>query len=221
MLKKKRRGRRLKQSKRLRVPSNKVEKELFSSGYSLVAGVDEVGRGAWAGPLVAAAVILPSRRLNKIRDSKLLLRGEREKLTKKIKKAAVEWAVGEATVEEINEIGVGKATLIAYVRALAGLKNKPDFVLIDAFSMPDHDGPQRAIIKGDQTVLSIAAASIIAKVHRDSLMRKLHRQFPGCKKYRFDLNKGYPSPRHKETLKKWGPCELHRTSFAPVRALLK
>lgn len=211
---------RLKQSKRLRVPSSKVLHALEGQGYQRIAGVDEVGRGAWAGPVVAATVILPARRLNKVRDSKLLLRAEREKLARKIQKAATDWAIGEATVEEINQIGVGKATLLAYARALAGLKKKPDFVLIDAFSMPDHDGPQKAIIRGDQTVLSIAAASIIAKVYRDQIMRKLHRTYPGCKKYRFDVNKGYLSPHHKKMLSKWGPCPLHRTSFAPIRALL-
>lgn len=207
----------LKQSKRLRVPSNRIEAELVASGYSRVAGVDEVGRGAWAGPVVAAAVILPDRKLYKIRDSKLLSRKEREKLATKIRKVAVDYSVGIVEVKELDILGIGKASFLAMRKALEGLKQQPDFLLVDGFKVPRIDIPQQAVVDGDQKISSIAAASILAKVERDRLMRTLHRGNKECRKYRFDLNKGYPSPHHKKMLEKYGPCQWHRFSFTPIR----
>lgn len=214
-----RRGRRrLKQSKRLRIPSNNLEKKLALSGYLRVAGVDEVGRGAWAGPVVAAAVILPSRRLYKIRDSKLLTRKEREHLARKIRRAAVAWAVAVADVKEVDRVGIGKASLLVMCQAIRGLKQRVDYALVDGFLLPCIDtSMQKAIVNGDQKVSSIAAASILAKVERDKIMRRLHRKEKACRKYRFDLNKGYPSPHHKKMLEKHGPSQWHRFSFTPIR----
>jgi len=201
----------------LRVPNNRLEQQLSADGRLLIAGVDEVGRGAWAGPVVAATVILPPRRLNKIRDSKLLTREEREKLATKIRRAAVAWSVAVVNLPELDELGIGKASFLAMVQAIEGLPRRPDHLLVDGFKIPKIELPQQAIIDGDQKVSSIAAASIIAKVERDKIMRKLHRENKECRKYRFDLNKGYPSPRHKAMLEKFGPCRWHRFSFTPVR----
>ena len=199
------------------MPSNKLVEQLTADGYKLIAGLDEVGRGAWAGPVVAAAVILPAKKIYNIRDSKLLTRKEREKLATKIRRAALNYSIGIVDVKELDSMGIGKASFLAMTNALNGLRKTPDFILVDGFKIPGIDVPQQAVIDGDQKISSIAAASILAKVERDKLMRKLHRENRECRKYRFDLNKGYPSPHHKRMLEKYGPCPWHRFSFMPVR----
>ena len=199
------------------MPSNKLVEQLTADGYKLIAGLDEVGRGAWAGPVVAAAVILPAKKIYNIRDSKLLTRKEREKLATKIRRAALNYSIGIVDVKELDSMGIGKASFLAMTNALNGLRKTPDFILVDGFKIPGIDVPQQAVIDGDQKISSVAAASIIAKVERDRIMRTLHRSEKECRKFRFDFNKGYPSPLHKRMLEKYGPCKWHRYSFTPVK----
>jgi ribonuclease HII len=213
----KRRGRKLKLTKRLRIPKLNHEIYLINNGYKYIAGVDEVGRGAWAGPVVASAVILPKfHRFYQIRDSKLIDRSMREKLARRIKKESL-WAIGKASSSEIEKIGLHKATLLAFKRALFSLSRRPDFVLVDAYRIPEIEIEHRPIKKGDMVCASIAAASIVAKVHRDSLMRRLHLRY---RRYFFNKHKGYGTRLHQERLAKYGPCEIHRKSFEPIKALL-
>jgi len=200
-------------SKRLRIPKSSQEEYLKGMGYKVICGVDEVGRGSWAGPLVAGAVIL-SKRLYGLRDSKLLDSKEREKLSRKIKKSSI-WGIGEVSASEIDKIGVSEATQLAFKRAVFKLK-KPDFVLADGFKF-DSPIPCRALKKGDMTCSSIAAASIIAKVYRDGLMRKLDKKIKG---YYFSKHKGYGTRLHQRRLKKLGPSSEHRKSYGPIKKLL-
>jgi len=187
---------------------------LKSQGYALIAGVDEVGRGAWAGPLVAAAVILPEKRIYRLRDSKLLTSLEREKLAQKIKEEAREWKIAFVSNKLLDNFGLSLSTILAYKKAVRGLKQRPDYLLTDYYKIPRFSIPHSAITKGDMKVASIAAASIIAKVSRDRYMRKIGRRYPI---FEFEKNKGYPSPAHKAALKKYGPCFLHRRCFRPIR----
>lgn len=196
--------------KRLKIPKYNHEEALKEKGYKYICGVDEVGRGAWAGPLVAAAVIL-DKRYYSVRDSKLLRPCDREKLSRKIKRTSF-WAVGEVTVEELNELKMTKATQLAFRRAVENLRAKPDFVLVDGFNF-DSPIPCLAIKKGDMTCLSIAAASIIAKVHRDRLMRQLDKETKG---YYFRLHKGYGTKLHQRRLEKQGTSKHHRKFFGPI-----
>jgi ribonuclease HII len=198
------------------VPHFEYEKSLLEKGFSFVAGIDEVGRGAWAGPVVAAAVILP-KRMYKLRDSKIIDRSEREDLARKIKKAAVGYGIGMASVAEIEEFGLHPATFLAYRRALEKIP-AADYLLIDAYKWPDSPLPYLNIVKGDSISVSIAAASIIAKVERDMIMRKFHREV--CAKYRFDLHKGYGTKTHQERLAKYGYSEFHRKNFKPIKKML-
>lgn len=204
-------------SKRLRIPSNKFELELLEKGYKLVAGVDEVGRGSWAGPVVAAAVILPKRRIYKLRDSKLLTHKERQNLAQKIAVKAVSYSTYFVSHFQIDNLGLHRATILAYKKALRRLKIKADFALFDAYGVPRLNIPHKSIIKGDMKCTSIAAASILAKVVRDNYMIELSEV---CKEYHFDKNKGYPSPKHIKTLKKLGPSQFHRKSFAPIKKFI-
>jgi len=198
-------------------PSLKYEKNLWEKGYKIIAGVDESGCGPWAGPVVAAAVILPpDKRINKIRDSKYLSFQKRETLYQKIKKEALAVSVASVEVEEIDKIGIRRASKKAMELAVKKLKIKPDFILVDAWLLA-FDLPQKALIKGDQLCLSIAAASIIAKVERDRLMFFWHRKYP---QYHFDQHKGYGTSLHQKMLKRYGPCAIHRRSFAPIKKLL-
>ncbi len=197
------------------VPSFKYEVEKLQIGYQFIAGIDEVGRGAWAGPVVAAAVILPHR-LYRLRDSKILSRSKREILARKIRRLAINFGIGIAEVWEINELGLHQATFLAYERAITQIKNI-DFLLIDGFQWPKSPLPHQAIIKGDNKCSSIAAASIIAKVERDKMMRQLHRL---CRQYRFDLHKGYGTKLHQQRLIKHGPSEHHRQNYRPIKKLL-
>jgi ribonuclease HII len=180
----------------------------------LVCGVDEAGRGPLAGPVYAAAVILnPRRRIKGLRDSKELVPEERTRLAELIKTRAVQWAVGSATVEEIDRLNILQASLLAMLRAVQRLSVPPHEVLVDGLYCPSVQMPARAIVGGDACVAEISAASILAKTERDLLMLRLHEIFP---QYRFDKHKGYATPEHLELLRQHGPSEVHRRSFAPV-----
>jgi ribonuclease HII len=194
------------------------EVELWQRGVSRIAGVDEAGMAPLAGPVVAAAVILPRDfRARGIDDSKQLDAAERDRLAVEIKRAAVAWAVGVAAVEEIDAINIYRAGLLAMRRAVEGLAVRPEHLLIDARRLPELDLPQHGIVHGDALSLTIAAASIVAKTTRDALMVEYDRQHPG---YGLARHKGYPTAEHFEALARLGACPLHRRSFAPVRQAL-
>jgi ribonuclease HII len=206
------------------------EGEGYTRGFKLIAGVDEVGRGPLAGPVVAAAVILPRGFSHpEIRDSKLLSMKQREKLAAVIQQSATCWAIGVVDVKEIDQLNIHQASLLAMVKALRLLRIKPDCALIDGnqtipaplFRLADFFGGrtvyQRTIIKGDQSCISIAAASIIAKVARDDMMLEYHSKYP---EYGFADHKGYSCDRHFEALRCYGPSPIHRRSFKPVREVL-
>jgi ribonuclease HII len=195
------------------------EAELWAAGYQLIAGVDEAGMAPLAGPVVAAAVILPARyKLRGLNDSKKILDSlKRDELTVQIKRDAQAWAVGFAEVEEIDRLNIYHAGLLAMRRAVASLPLVPDFVLVDARKIPDCPAPQRGIIHGDTLSASIAAASVLAKTTRDAHMCELDRQYPG---YGLAAHKGYPTPAHYRALQALGATPIHRRSFAPVRQVL-
>ena len=201
------------------IPSLKFERGFWSRGLELVAGLDEVGRGAWAGPVVAGAAILPRlkrvpRNLKRVRDSKLLSPDEREDLIEPIQAAALAYAIGLASRAEIDDLGIVRATRLAMKRALEALTAPPKALLIDALKLSEIELPQRAIIRGDQLSLSIACASILAKVARDRMMVDLDAEVPG---YAFGRHKGYGTPQHRAALEKLGASSEHRVSFAPIR----
>ena len=190
------------------------ERALWDDGIDLVGGVDEVGMAPLAGPVIAAAVILPKgARLAGINDSKQLTPEEREALAPHIKALAISWAIGRAEVEEIDSLNIYQAGLLALRRAVLGLTPQPQHLLVDARALKDLKMPQQGIIKGDAKSITIGAASIVAKVHRDRLMKDLDAQHPG---YGFGVHKGYPTPEHLEALERLGACPLHRRSFGPV-----
>ncbi|MDP2124639.1 MAG: ribonuclease HII [Parvibaculum sp.] len=183
----------------------------------VVCGVDEAGRGPWAGPVVAAAVILDAARIPPgLNDSKKLDAARREHLFAQLQESA-EIGIGEASVEEIDRLNILKATMLAMSRAVAALGTAPHFALIDGNRLPDLACPARAIIKGDALSLSVAAASIAAKTVRDRTMCDLARTHPG---YGFERHKGYGTAAHGEALSSLGPCAAHRSSFAPIRKML-
>lgn len=195
-------------------PTDLFETEARRCGYRLVAGLDEAGRGPLAGPVVAAAVILPCRcRLAGLNDSKQLTATERERLYEEIRQRAVGVGVGQASEREIDAMNILEATRLAMGRAIQALPSAPDYLLLDAIELPAIPFPQRAIIKGDTLSVSIAAASIVAKVTRDRLMDGYHRQYP---QYNFQAHKGYGTAEHLRMLAAYGPCEIHRRSFRPV-----
>ena len=206
----------------IRVPSYDREAALRLKGYTAIAGVDEVGRGPLAGPVMAAAVILSSRLddpwVRLVRDSKLLTPRQRETAHAHIVREAVGVGVGAATSQEIDAVGIAPATRLAMARALGELRPTPDALLIDALTLPEVNLPQQGIIHGDRLCLSIAAASIVAKVTRDRLMIEQDQRHPG---YGFARHKGYPTPEHLGQLQSLGPSPIHRRSFAPVRDLLE
>lgn len=190
----------------------------FLKGYQYIAGVDEVGRGPLAGPVVTAAVILdPENPIEGLADSKKLSEKRREMLTEEIKAKAIAWAIGRSEVEEIDQINILQATMEAMQRAVQILTIQPDFVLIDGNRKPLLPYPMEAVIKGDERVAEISAASILAKTTRDKEMIALDKQFPG---YGFASHKGYPTKQHIQALQVLGITEMHRRSFAPVRRLL-
>ncbi|WMS86971.1 ribonuclease HII [Pleionea litopenaei] len=184
----------------------------------LIAGVDEVGRGPLAGPVVAAAVILdPNNPIIGLTDSKKLTEKKREALALEIKEKAIAWALGRAEAEEIDEINILQASMRAMERAVAALQTAPEKALVDGNKLPNLPCPAEAIIKGDLTEPAISAASIIAKVTRDHEMLAFHQQYP---EYGFDRNKGYPTKQHREALQQHGLTKIHRRSYAPVQQLL-
>jgi len=194
-------------------PTFEYESELWQQGLNHIAGVDEVGRGCFAGPVVTAAVILPQSfsARDEVNDSKLLTARKREKLAVIIKQEAIAFAITQVGVPVINEIGIGKAAQVAFQKAVMTLPIKPDFILIDAFYITGIEkGIQKPIIHGDRLSVSIAAASIIAKVYRDELMQNLH---PHYAIYDFATNKGYGTKKHRDAIGKYGLCDQHRTSF--------
>ena len=197
----------------------RFELELWTEGYSMVAGVDEAGMAPLAGPVVAGAVILPQNyKLRGLNDSKKILDPEkRDELAVQIKQDAFCWSVGFAEVEEIDKINIYHAGLLAMQRAVAGLSSQPDFILVDARKIPNCTTPQRGIIRGDALSASIAAASIIAKTTRDAHMLELDRLYSG---YGLASHKGYPTPEHCRALKELGALPIHRRSFARVRQAL-
>ena len=197
----------------------RFETELWAQGHTEIAGVDEAGMGPVAGPVVAAAVILPrGYKLRGLDDSKKILDpAHREALAVRIRADAVAWSVGQAEVDEIDRINIYHAGLLAMRRAVEGLGRVPHFVLVDARRIPECPAPQRGIVHGDALSMSIAAASILAKTSRDAQMEALDRQYPG---YELAVHKGYPTPRHCALLKQLGASPIHRRSFGPVRDVL-
>ncbi len=194
-------------------PTLNLEKKLWNSGYSMVCGIDEVGRGSFAGPVCVGAVIFPKdcQLLDGIADSKLLRPRQREKVAEQIKECAISWSVAEVDVSNINKFGIGKATQMAMRKAIKLLAKNPDFILIDAFYIKHLNRKrQKAVKDGDTICASIAAASIIAKVYRDKLMRRLSKKYP---QYGFGKHKGYGTEFHQQALKKYGLSKIHRTSF--------
>ena len=195
-------------------PTDLFETEARRCGYRLVAGLDEAGRGPLAGPVVAAAVMLPRRcLLAGLNDSKQLTEAERERLYDEIHRRAVGIGVGQASEREIDAMNILEATRLAMGRAIQALPSVPDYLLLDAIELPAIHLPQRAIIKGDTLSVSIAAASVVAKVTRDRLMGEYHRQYP---QYNFQAHKGYGTAEHLQMLAAHGPCAIHRRSFRPV-----
>lgn len=200
---------------KLKKPNLSLERELQREGHLIIAGVDEAGRGAWAGPVVAAAVVLPFlNRYYGVNDSKALTPRQRERVLSKIYELAVDISIGVVEPRELDEMGVGQASYLAMRRAVDNLSVGPSFILVDGFKVGFSGVPSRGIIDGDQRSVSIAAASIVAKVARDRVMEEIHRQVPG---YGFAANKGYGTPFHQSQLRKLGISLWHRTSFRPIK----
>ncbi len=199
-------------------PTAFFEQAARACGFRRIAGLDEAGRGPLAGPVVAAIVILPRNWSPPLLDdSKLLNERQRQKLYEAITTRAFAWAIGSASEQEIDRLNILGATRLAGCRAMEQIPIQPDYLLLDALHLPTVSVPQRAVIKGDQLSLSIAAASILAKVSRDRMMENYHEQFP---QYQFHLHKGYATEEHLKRLEQFGPCPLHRRSFIPVQACL-
>ncbi|HSG80131.1 MAG TPA: ribonuclease HII [Acidimicrobiia bacterium] len=206
----------LRPSLKRRAPGLAVEREYWESGARVVVGIDEVGRGAWAGPLTIGAAVVPrDRRVYKVRDSKMLTESEREALFDRVAGWVDAWAIGHATHDECDELGMSEAQRLAARRAIEGLGVDPDVVLIDG-NWDFVGGRTRRIVKGDATSLSIASASILAKVTRDRIMRDEAEHYPH---YAFEGNKGYPGPRHRAALQFYGPSGIHRRSWAFMDAI--
>lgn len=202
-----------------RYPTLAEERQLWRAGFARVAGLDEAGRGALAGPVVAGAVILPAntRRVGlwaEVQDSKLLSPPRREELSVRIQEQAAAWSLGQASAAEIDALGIAPATRLAMRRAVQALSPSPDHLLLDWVQLKSVNLPQRSFTKGDLHIVSIAAASILAKVHRDRLLCQLHERFPA---YGFHSHKGYAARSHLAAIEKLGPCPAHRRSFSPLR----
>ena len=201
---------------KLLICSDAPEQALRYRGFFRIAGIDEVGRGALFGPVVAAAVVLPRRIAHLaaagLKDSKQMTREAREAMDRRIRRIALAVSVAEIAADIIDRVNIYQATRLAMLAAVNGLATQPDHLLIDAMRI-DHDCLQTKLIYGDSLSLSIAAASVVAKVHRDNLMRQLDQLHP---QYGLASHKGYATPEHRRALKEHGPCPLHRSSFAPV-----
>jgi ribonuclease HII len=200
-------------------PDLSFEIALWKEGVVNIAGIDEAGRGCLAGPVTAAAVILPHLEgledlFCAVRDSKQLTKAAREREQKRIELNSLAWGVGQASNQEIDRYGIVPATRLAVSRALDGLVIKPDHLLVDYIVLPDNPLPQTRLVKGDARSLSIAAASILAKTHRDAVMASLAEKYPG---YGLEANKGYGTLFHRQSIQQLGPTPLHRMSFAPLR----
>lgn len=200
-------------------PTLVEEERLWQAGYGAIAGVDEAGRGALAGPVVAGAVILPvgcayAGIWATVKDSKLLSPAQREDLAITIRQEALAWAVGSASAGEIDSMGIAPATRLAMIRAVESLIPRPSYLLIDWVRLAQINLPQESFIKGDRRIVSIAAASILAKTYRDAQLMALHGDYPH---YGFHNHKGYAAPVHLAALAEHGPCPHHRHTFAPIR----
>jgi ribonuclease HII len=202
-------------------PSFAEEKILRAQGYAYIAGVDEVGRGALMGPVMAAAVILPenlrARWKSRVRDSKQLSPDEREYLFDYIKGAAVSFGIGSSSNEVIDSVGIAKATRLAMLEAVRQLSPQPQFLLIDYVKLKESMLPQKGIVDGDSLCFSIACASIVAKVTRDRLVTAMDNEYPG---YGLAQHKGYGTEKHLKCLRDKGPCRLHRRTFSPVSEMV-
>ena len=199
-------------------PSLRRERELWARGKQTIVGMDEVGRGAWAGPVSVGAAVLPhDRRVYKVRDSKMLTETERESIFDRLTQWCVAWSVGHASHRECDELGMSAALELAASRALTGLAVEPDHILLDGSWDFAAGGNAELLIKGDARSLSIAAASILAKVTRDRMMREEAEHFPA---YAFEHNKGYPGPTHKAALHALGPSTIHRRSWVFMDSLV-
>jgi ribonuclease HII len=196
-------------------PTLRRERALWALGFRAVAGLDEVGRGPLAGPVVAAAVVFPpgQRAIQGLRDSKELTQKQRERLGSIIRNAAVSWAVAAASVREIDRFNIRRATALAFRRALARLAPPVDYILLDGMEVPELGRAHEAIVDGDAKIESIAAASVLAKLVRDRLMEKLACHYP---RFCWDSNKGYGTAEHLAALEAGGPTPHHRRSFTPV-----
>jgi len=204
-----------------RHPDLGFELPLWENGVTRVAGLDEAGRGAWAGPVTAAAVILPADdhilvHLCGVRDSKQMTSRQRETWAEQIQELATAWGIGSAAADEVDALGIVPATRLAMERALVACVLQPQQLLLDALRLPGVNLPQQAVIKGDARSLSIAAASVLAKTTRDAWMRDLENEFPG---YEFARHKGYGTAVHRKALQELGPCAIHRFSYAPIKAI--
>jgi len=203
---------------RSKAPGLDVERVCWGEGDRVVAGLDEVGRGSWAGPLTVAAAVIPQgRRVYRIRDSKMLTETQRENLFDRVAQWCVAWDVGHASPAECDQLGMSAAQRLAAHRALHGLGVEPDRILLDGNWDFVGSPKVRTIVRGDATSLTIAAASILAKVTRDRLMRSSAPSYPA---YDFDRNKGYPGPRHRAALAASGPTPIHRTSWSFMDGLV-
>ncbi len=201
------------------IPDLHLEERLWRAGLNRLAGIDEAGRGAWAGPVTAAAVVLPAesnlvQQLKGVRDSKQMTPLQRARWAEEIRRRARAWSVGVATNDEIDALGIVAATRLAMTRALRALAVLPDYLLLDGLTLPEVEYDQIALIKGDCRSLSIAAASVLAKTTRDGIMQGLEQLYPG---YAFGRHKGYGTRLHRLALHQKGPCDAHRFSFAPLR----
>lgn len=196
----------------------RYEKELYGQGIQYIAGLDEAGRGPIAGPVVAAAVVLPQNcMIEGVDDSKKLTKTMRDRLDAEIKKQALNWSIGIIFPPLLDDINIYQATKLAMSSAIAGLTLRPDHLIIDAVKLPEVRIPQTPLIKGDSLSISVASASILAKVERDRIMDGLEELYPG---YGFAKHKGYATREHIKALMELGPCPVHRCSFEPVKSLI-
>jgi ribonuclease HII len=196
-------------------PNLRNEKKLKRKGFKYIAGIDEAGKGSWAGPVLAAVVILDYKiKIIGIKDSKLLRKPARVRIYEEIIKKAVAWSIGTASSSEIDKMGIDKANKLAMERALEKITPQPDFILIDAVNLNYKETPSLPIIDGDHKVMTIAAASIVAKVSRDKIMDELDEKYP---QYGFKHHKGYGTNHHFHMLNQYGLCSLHRKTWEPMK----
>ena len=202
-------------------PTLEYEQQLWGEGFHVVAGLDEAGRGAWAGPVFAAAVVLPRdervlRLLDGVRDSKRMTAKQRAKYLDCIKSVSIAWTIGAASNEEIDRSGIVPATCLAMERAINELLYYPTYLLVDYIQIQNCDCPQLSLAKGDCRSLSIAAASVVAKTARDAFMVEIDGKYP---MYSFAQHKGYGTAQHRTAIDRYGPCAIHRMSFKPLKLL--